>query len=242
MRVPRIYLPELPAAGATTELTGQAQHYLINVLRLEAGRPLRVFDGQGREGEALVQAASKRSCTVLLVSLEHISRESPLDTHLAIGVSKGDRFEWVLQKATELGVSRITPLWTERTEVRLKGDRLSKKHEHWQQILISACEQCQRNQLPHLYAARPLSDLLAERNDSLKLILHPGGSHGLGGFAPPAQLTLLIGPEGGLSEQETQQALAQQYQPLALGPRILRTETAPLAVLACAQMLWGDLG
>lgn len=241
MRVPRVYLPELPRSGPV-ELTGPPHHYLVNVLRLEPGRPLIVFDGKGREGEAVLTSAGKRAGVIEVQSCREISRESPLPTHLAVGVSRGERFDWVLQKATELGVTAITPLWTERTEVKLKGDRLEKKFEHWQQILVSACEQCQRNQLPQLQSTQPLAEFVNKQDSSLRLILHPGGAKTLGELLRPEALTLLIGPEGGLSDTETELALNNGYNPISLGPRILRTETAPLAVLACAQLLWGDFG
>src|SRR5690606_3425388 len=169
------------------------------------------------------------------------NRESPLQLELAIGISRGERFEWVLQKATELGVTKITPLITERTEVKTSGDRQEKMLDRWQHIIISACEQCQRNLLPELAAPVQLNDYLPQVNSDLRFVLHHRDSKTLPTEQKPQSITLLIGPEGGLSESEI--ALAQQhnFNALTLGPRVLRTETAPVAAISLVQYLWGDL-
>ena len=150
--------------------------------------------------------------------------------------------DWVLQKATELGVTSITPLFTERTEVRLKGERLDKKQQHWQQILISACEQCQRNRLPELNSACALEDWIPQAQDGLRYVLHHRSDGGLPDNPQRQPVSLLIGPEGGLSDDEISAAQAHQFKALTLGPRVMRTETAPIAALSVLQFLWGDLG
>jgi 16S rRNA (uracil1498-N3)-methyltransferase len=242
MRVPRIYAEgNLPKLGEFT-LGEDQSHYLNKVLRMEAGRPLILFNGDGAEYSAVVSHSDKRATVVEIQHSEMVNRESALVTHLAIGVSRGERMDWVLQKATELGVTSITPIFTERTEVRLSGDRLDKKMGHWQQIIISACEQCQRNVLPKLNGACNFSDFLKIRNDDLKLILHHRSQHTLKNRPTPTAVTLLVGPEGGLSEMEIESTLRSGYEALTLGPRVLRTETAPVAALTAVQLQWGDLG
>lgn len=240
MRIPRVYLPLAFSLGADILLPEDAGHYLTRVLRMEAGRPLHVFNGEGGEYAAELIEASKKAVRIRLLTFTPDNRQSPLATHMAIGVSKGERFEWALQKAVELGVTTITPLLTERTEVRLKGDRQDKKNEHWQKILISAAEQCQRNLLPQLNPIAELADFVAAGEADIKLVLHHRTAQKLQQYAAPTSIILLIGPEGGLSEGEIAAALAAGFSPLALGPRVLRTETAPVAALSVLQFLWGD--
>jgi 16S rRNA (uracil1498-N3)-methyltransferase len=243
MRVPRLYVKAHLQSGIALVLDEPQSHYLGKVLRMDAGRELQVFNGDGCEYRATISKVDKRAVEIEVLSGEEINRESPLQTHLAIGISRGERMDWVLQKATELGVSRITPLFTERTEVRLQGDRLEKKWHHWQQITVSACEQCQRNVPPQLLPAQDLLTFLQHDAPSLKLVLHHRSEQTLRQLPPPSSATLLVGPEGGLSEGEIETAIHHSgYIPLTLGPRVLRTETAPLAALVAAQLLWGDLG
>ena len=199
-----------------------------------------MFDGQGNECAATLEGGKKKA-QVRLDAVIQVSRESPLTTELAIGLSKGDRFEWVLQKATELGVSKIVPLLTERSEVKLSGPRLEKKLQQWQQIIISACEQCQRNYLPALIAPMALDQWLQQRDQkALALVLHHRSDKQLSDYSQPSQgASLLIGPEGGLSDNEITLALSQGCHALTMGPRVLRTETAPIAALSLLQHLWG---
>ncbi len=244
MRIPRLYIDPPLFSNGEVQLDEARSHYLSRVLRLEPGRPLTVFDGEGQEAEAELLLAGKKSVIIRIgEEVRRVDRESALSTHLAIGISRGERMDFVLQKATELGVTEITPLWTERTEVKLKGERLQKKQAHWQQIVISACEQCQRNQLPRLRAAMEFHEFLAAGIPAgLGLILHHRSEQTLRQLPAPGAVTLLIGPEGGLSDVEIERAVDQQFLPLTLGPRILRTETAPIAALSAVQLLWGDLG
>lgn len=183
----------------------------------------------------------KKSVTVTLTGFVDEDRQSPLAIELAIGLSRGERWDTVLQKATELGVTRIIPLTTERTEVKLKAERLEKKWQHWRQITLSACEQCQRNRPPELMPLTLLQDYLPEAKGEYKYVLHHRGSQGLSAQSCPASVALLIGPEGGLSQEEIERAQGYGFSALTLGPRVLRTETAPLTAISILQYLWGDL-
>lgn len=242
MRIPRLYLNAPLSAGQPVLLDEPQSHYLSKVLRMEAGRELEVFNGDGNEYRATIIKVDKRAVEIAVLSGVEVNRESPLHTHLAIGISRGERMDWVLQKATELGVTKITPLFTERTEVRLQGERLEKKIQHWQQITLSACEQCQRNVPPQLLPAQDISSFLPQDNSTLRLVLHHRSEQTLRQLPAPSSATLLVGPEGGLSGWEIESAIGQfGYTPLTLGPRVLRTETAPVAALVAVQMLWGDL-
>lgn len=242
MRIPRIYTDQTLQAQAEIELDDNASHYVSKVLRMQAGRELVLFNGRGGEYAATIADAGKKTVRVVVSAFADTERESPLAVHLGIGVSRGERMDWVLQKATELGVTRITPLFTERTEVKLTGPRLEKKQQHWQQILISACEQCQRNTLPELAPAERLDLWLPGVTESARFVLHHRTDVSLGDTAKPDAVALIIGPEGGLSADEIQLAEQHRFQPLALGPRVLRTETAPIAAISVLQYLWGDLG
>lgn len=241
MRIPRIYTEQPLQANTDIELEENASRHLGKVLRMQAGRELVLFNGQGGEYAATVSEVGKKAVRVSITAFNPVERESPLPIHLAIGVSRGERMDWVLQKATELGVTKITPLFTERTEVKLSGPRLEKKQQHWQQILISACEQCQRNSLPQLNGAQRFDEWLPSVDESRRFVLHHRTDVALADSAKPQSVALVIGPEGGLSTAEIQRALQHEFQPLALGPRVFRTETAPVAALSVLQYLWGDL-
>ncbi|WP_317931438.1 16S rRNA (uracil(1498)-N(3))-methyltransferase [Halioxenophilus sp. WMMB6] len=242
MRIPRVYSSIAIGQSSHLELGANVAHYLGKVLRMAVGRPVILFDGTGGEYQAEITGLSKSSIQFTLGEFSPESRESPLALELAIGLSRGERFEWVLQKATELGVSRIVPLLTERVEVKLSGERLAKKREHWQQIVVSACEQCQRTLLPQLSEPQPLATWLAETDTAWAFVLHHRAPERLQDYTTsPTRVALLVGPEGGLSEGEIEQALNAGLKPLALGPRVLRTETAPIAALSVLQYQWGDL-
>jgi 16S rRNA (uracil1498-N3)-methyltransferase len=240
MRIPRIFTEQNLLSGQQIELEESASHHLSKVLRMQAGRELILFNGAGGEFAATIQEVTKKHLVVSVQKHTIDNRESPLELELAIGISRGERFEWVLQKATELGVTKITPLITERTEVKVNGDRQEKMHDRWQQILISACEQSQRNLLPTLNPPTQITDWLPQVNSDLRFVLHHRDSKTLPAEQKPQSVTLLIGPEGGLSEREITHALEQNFKALTLGPRVLRTETAPLAAISLVQYLWGD--
>jgi 16S rRNA (uracil1498-N3)-methyltransferase len=241
MRITRIFIDKPLAANSELALDRDAVRHLVTVLRLKAGDSLCLFNGQGGEYPAEIIAAGAKAVSVRTADYNSTDRESPLRTLLGIAISRGERFEWVLQKATELGVSEIFPLYSERTEVKLKGDREEKKHGRWQQVLISACEQCGRNRLPVLHNPQSLEDWLAVAA-AVKLVLHHRSTQTLQALAAqaPDSAALLVGPEGGLSAAEIRQAQDCGFQALTLGPRVLRTETAPIAALGILQGLWGD--
>ena len=241
MRIPRIFTEQILITGELVQLEETASHHLSKVLRMQAGRELILFNGSGGEFTAIIQEVSKKYVTVAVAGHLADNRESPLQLELAIGISRGERFDWVLQKATELGVTKITPLITERTEVKIGGDRQEKLVDRWQQIIISACEQSQRNLLPELSAPVQISNWLNTVNSDLRFVLHHRDSKTLPAEQKPQSVTLLIGPEGGLSENEIAQAQAKNFNALTLGPRVLRTETAPVAAISLVQYLWGDL-
>lgn len=242
MRIPRIHTPQSLGPAVELALEKPAVRHLVQVLRMGAGDRLQLFNGDGRCWDAEIHAADKRWATVRVIGeATGTDVESPLAIHLGIAVSKGDRMDWVMQKATELGVTAITPLFTRRVDVRLSSERREKKARHWQQVLISACEQCGRNRLPTLNDAQSLDEWLTSVREESRLVLAPGGQRLETGGETPRSAALLIGPEGGLDGDEIDAARKREFALLGLGPRILRTETAPVAALAILQYLWGDM-
>ncbi|QIT54201.1 16S rRNA (uracil(1498)-N(3))-methyltransferase [Aquisalimonas sp. 2447] len=242
MRVPRIHVSGPLETGAEIALEGAAANHL-RVLRLRVGHPLIVFDGAGVSHHAQVVAVEKRRAAIRVREALHEAAESPLATTLVQGISKGDRMDWTIQKAVELGVHRIVPVITARSVVNTEPARLQKKHAHWQGVVVSACEQCGRNVLPALEAPVPLAQQWSHLPDIGRLFLDPEGGERLSTMPPPgtAGCTLLVGPEGGLNDNEAAVAREHAFRPVALGPRVLRTETAGVTALAALQVLWGDL-
>jgi 16S rRNA (uracil1498-N3)-methyltransferase len=238
---PRFYTTQPLAADTQLTLEKQPSRHIARALRMRVDDRLCLFDGEGREVAATITAINRDQVSVSLSVPAAVDRESPLQISLAIALSRGDRMDTVVQKATELGVQAIWPFISERTGVRLDAARLEKKHEHWQRIAISACEQSGRNHRPQISAVETFAQTLerAQSNDALKLILHPKGS---ADTLPDAckSLVLLIGPEGGFSDSEVADAADRRFTAFRLGPRVLRTETAPLASIAVAQARWGD--
>ncbi len=242
MRVPRIFHPAPLGAGLTVELEESAANHVARVLRLRPGAPLILFDGSGGEYAATLGAVGKRNVTVELGAHDAREVESPLAITLAQGIAKGERMDYVVQKAVELGVSRIVPLLTEHCAVRLDAERLEKRQRHWQAIAIGACEQSGRNRVPAVAAPLPLAQWLEQESTEPGLILDPRAAGGIEVLPPPQEgVRLLIGPEGGLSDAEVALARSKGFQGIRLGPRILRTETAALTALAIVQARWGDL-
>lgn len=240
MRIPRIYTSQILASDSDIELEAGPSHHLLKVLRMSVGRELILFNGNGGEYPSEIVQSTKKTATIRVKSERQRPNSSPLQSELGIGISKGDRFDWVVQKATELGVSDIHPLITERSEIKLSQERALKKMASWQQIIISACEQCQRNTLPNLHAPVNLQEFTANSEAEQKFVLHHRTDRSLASIAPPSSVSLLIGPEGGLSDSEIAEAEKNQFSSLRVGPRVLRTETAPLAALSIIQHLWGD--
>ena len=241
MRIPRLYADIPLAPQQIVELPEDSSHYLSKVLRLTEGAALTLFNGQGGYYDGEIQRISKKSVSVLLTQQHTIEHESPLHTHLGIAISKGDRMEWVMQKATELGINQITPLISQRIELKLKGERLEKKLQHWQKIAISACEQSGRNQVPTVNKLLPIDQWLSTVQAEKKLVLHHRNNQTLNANESINSVALLIGPEGGLTEDEINNAVQCGFDALQLGPRVLRTETAPLVALTLLQSLWGDI-
>ncbi len=225
-------------------LTDQAFGHAVRVLRLRAGAPVTVFDGSGGQFDAVLEQVERRRARVRLGRFHNCGTESPLPIRLLQGICRGARMDYALQKAVELGVSEIQPLLCERTPPPHVVEQLAGRQTHWRRVIESACEQCSRNTLPAITPVLALSAALVRpHGDDTALVLDPAADTGLSGLhAPTGAVSLLIGPEGGLSDAELEQARHAGWVPLRLGPRTLRTETAGLAALAAVQTLWGDLG
>ncbi len=240
MRVHRVFVEVGLAVGSRIELPAGPTRHLSQVLRLTAGSSLVLFNGDGHDYAARLVELGRAAAIVLVEAASELEPVAPLDIRLAIGVSRGERMDYALQKAVELGVGQIAPIFSERCQVRLQGPRLERRAAHWRGILVSACEQCGRRRLPTLASAVRLDQWLAGQPDG-GLLLDPQAPQALTGLpAPGAGVTLLVGPEGGLSPRERDQARRHGFRGVRLGPRILRTETAPLAAIAVIQALWGD--
>lgn len=242
MRVPRIFHAGPLQPHNELELAESTANHVARVLRMREQSPLVIFNGQGGEFHAHIIRIEKRQVVVTLGEFIERDAESPLRITLAQGISRGERMDYTLQKAVELGISTIVPLLTEHCVVELKGERLGKRLEHWRGIIISACEQCGRNRLPELLPVASLSEWLAQPGEGSRLLLDHRAAGSINTLAAATAFTLLIGPEGGLSPAEQQQALTAGYQGVRLGPRVLRTETAALVALSALQARFGDLG
>ena len=238
MRLSRFFIAA-PLSLGQHELPEEQAHYIGRVLRHAVGDAVQLFDGSGQEFLGELIEVGKKTVRVELREQFAGQAESPLRVHLGQGLSRGERMDWAIQKATELGVAAITPIVSERCEVRLKDERADKRMAHWRQIAISACEQCGRSTIPLIHPPQLLGDWLQQTDADLKLVLHPV-AEALASHARPQTLAFLIGPEGGLNDNEVSQAQAAGFHAARLGPRVLRTETAPVVALAVAQQLWGD--
>lgn len=239
MRLSRFFI-DVPLSLGQHELPEAQAHYIGRVLRHAVGDAVQLFDGSGQEYLGELIDVGKKSVRVELRECIAGLAESPLRIHLGQGLSRGERMDWAIQKATELGVSEITPLISARCEVRLKDERADKRMMHWRQVAISACEQCGRSVLPMIHPPLELEAWLQQIEADLKLVLHPVAEPWVS-HTPPRSLAFLIGPEGGLSDAEVDQARGSGFESARLGPRVLRTETAPVVALSVAQQLWGDL-
>lgn len=242
MRTIRIYQSGSYSLGESLELSPAASQHVGVVLRMQSGDELTLFCGNNREYLARIVDVNKKKVTVLITNEQEVNRESSRTIHLAQAISKGDRMEWVIQKAVELGVTSITPLFTEHCVVKLDEARLAKKQAQWQAIAIAACEQSGRTTVPIIHLACSYARYLQDCDARMKLILHPRAAIAWRDYRFIAgDIALLIGPEGGLSDAEITQAHSHAFQSLCLGPRVLRTETAAIAALSVLQAIAGDL-
>lgn len=234
--MPRFYDPQSFSAHVETPLADAAAHHAANVLRMQAGDELTLFNGQGGEWQARILSISKKQVVVVPLTFDAINRTSLLAIHLWLPLIKGERLDWALQKATEMGAASIQLYTSERTEVRLNAERLDKKLNQWQSILIGACEQSGLNLLPALHAPQPLAKLWDTASHSCRLIALPNPPNGIATWQQATQqannILLLTGPEGGFSPQEEACANTHHFIPFTLGERVLRAETAPIALMA----------
>lgn len=241
----RFFFPGRLGNGSEVRLPPDAAHHAARVLRLSEGDPVILFDGHGGEFEAQIIRLDRNEVRVKTGAHRAVERESPLEVHLVQGLSSGDRMDFTLQKAVELGVSTIQPIATERSVVKLRDERATRRAEHWQNLVISSCEQCGRNRVPQVAPVQDLVDWLAQLSSDpgkeRRLLLSPQADASLQELAPDGgPIVLLAGPEGGLAPGEIAATLTRGFVAVRLGPRVLRTETAAVAALAAMQVLWGD--
>ena len=240
MRVSRLYVDAALNVGGRIELDDDAAHYVRSVLRLKQDQAIVVFNGQGGEYHARFSEVSRKAVRAEIES--HVARdvESPLAIHLGLGISRGDRMDWAVQKAVELGVTQLTPLITERCVIKFNDDKKQQRFDHWHGIIRHAAEQSGRTCLPKLHPVTSFAEWV-DMQTELRVFLDPYANHSLHDVTPENQrLTLLSGPEGGFSDQEREFARQAGFTAVRMGARILRTETAVLSALTAAQTLWGD--
>lgn len=243
MRIPRIHVDYALRPGSEVLLPDQAGEHVARVLRLERGAPLILFNGDGYEFDAALASLAKHAVTAEIGSVRDADRESRLPLTLAQAIARGEKMDWVLQKATELGVARIVPVMTDRTEVKLDAERAERRLAHWRGVITGACEQSGRNRLPELEAPQALDRWLETLGDrsALRLALLPEGDVTLRQFIQMENGAILaVGPEGGFTANDVALLRQAGFAGLRLGPRILRTETAGIAALAALQAMYGD--
>lgn len=236
--MPRLYCGEPLHTGRVLDLpAGAARH--VQVLRLQPGEAITLFDGRGGEYDAVIERMGRSDVRVAIGAHRAAECEARVAVHLALGMPANERMDWLVEKATELGVASIQPLVSERTVLRLAGERAQKKQAHWQAIAVAACEQCGRNRVPVVHAVEPLSSWLGKQAQPGLVLSLRAGTQALADVTPATSVTLLSGPEGGLATSEEDAALARGWRPVHLGPRVLRAETAPLAALAVLTLAKG---
>ncbi len=245
-RLPRFLHSTGTSIGQIINLSKSSSHHAKNVLRLKAGDSVRIFDGRGKEFEGEIVRTDETFVEVLTHYKVDSSPESSLEVILAQGLSRSDRMDFTIQKSVELGVNRIFPLFTDRSQIQLSGDRIDRKLKHWKNLIDAACEQCLRNVRPSI--SKPidlkqwLGDIGKTKNDNWhKVVLDPTASKSLKSLDNPKKIILLVGPESGFTDQELVLATNANFRLIRLGPRVLRTETAGLAGVAIIQAIWGDL-
>ena len=244
MRIRRVFVDDELETGRQIDLPAETVNYLRNVLRLKDGQPLELFNGRGRRARGQLTLA-RREARVRIEASEASPAESVVPITLLAALAKGEKMELVIQKAVELGVTRIAPVETERSVLELKGARADKRLHRWRQIMINACEQCGRDTLPVIEPIRSVDEAVTSTEAAVRLVLDPRAERPLTDLRDqprPEDVALLVGPEGGLTADEVARAVEHGFRALALGPRILRAETAAITGVAVLQYQWGDLG
>ena len=240
MRIQRVYTDQPLVAGGEITLEEDSSHHLYHVLRMQAGDSINLFN-DGTEFAATLGQIGKTGATAVLRKLVHEEPPAVLEIHLLIGISRGERMDFALQKATELGATRITPVFTKRCVVKLNEKKQASRMAHWSKIIVNACEQSGRCRLPRLDPPLEIGEAVIKHNGGSALLLDHRSNKTLKDIKKPKNnVTILVGPEGGLSSEERKLAKAQGFTGARLGPRVMRTETAPLAAIAAIQTLWGD--
>ena len=240
MTIPRIHCEHKLGPGAQFALAPEASQHVAKALRLKAGDALVVFDGRGGEYEASIQRVDRDRVDVKVGAFRDVDREGALTVGLVQGLPEADKMDWIIQKATELGIAWIQPVICERSVVRLAGERAARREAHWQRVAIAAAEQSGRTRVPEVRPTLPFMNWIAAPGGPARWLLDPAADPIAAHVPPPSPLELVVGPEGGLSERERSLALDRGFGSVGLGPRVLRTETAPLAALAALHALSGD--
>ena len=243
MRIPRFYINQALELGLTIDLPTNIHRHAIQVLRLKINENIILFNNNGGEFLACLTLAEKRKSAVSIISFDDTNRESPLHTTLALAMIKSDKMDFAIQKAVEMGVNCIQPIYTHRSVINIKANRLDKKMTHWQGIINGACEQSGRTVLPTIHLPTSLELWLQEPFSSIRLAMLPGEYPHISSLSPPLekQVSLIVGPEGGFTEQEVELLISSNITGIQFGPRILRAETAAIAGISLCQQLWGDL-
>ena len=243
MRLTRAHVDLPLVVGAEFALPEAAASHLARVLRLQLGDTCVLFNGDGHDYAATISALGKREVRVRVASAVAVGNESPLRITLVQGIARGEKMDWILQKATELGVAGVVPVSSERSEVRLEGERAGKRLAHWRSVVVAACEQSGRARVPAVAPSQSLGDALEGLPDQPRYLLDPQAAHAIGALttAAPAGCVLAVGPEGGWSPRDRALLVQAGFEGLRLGPRVLRTETAGIAAIAVLQALCGDL-
>ena len=240
MRTHRVYTPQALEPGCRVHLGGRQAHYLGRVLRLAVGQVVVLFNGDGRDYASELVRAGREELEFEVTARLPALAESPLRIAVVQAVSRGERMDQTLQKCTELGAAAFQPVWSDRVEVRLKGEKLARRLEHWRGVVTSACEQSGRARVPEVCAAKGLADWVRGPGGHVRLVLVPQADVSLASIAPANDIELAAGPEGGFSESEVSMLEQNGVRPVSLGPRVLRTETAAAAAIAALQTLFGD--
>jgi 16S rRNA (uracil1498-N3)-methyltransferase len=241
--MPRFHCPQALHPGSTIELPEHVAHHL-QVLRLAPGAQITLFNGEGGEATAVLSTVERRRASAEIKLFSPHEVELPYAVMLAQALPEGAKMDWIVEKAVELGAAAIQPLAARRSVVRLSAERAERKAAHWRGIVIAACEQCGRNRLPHLAEPSEFSSWITQQDLHRRILLSPRATESLSDWArhhPPQPVTLVIGPEGGFSDEEEAMAHKNGALPLSMGPRVLRTETAGLAALAALNAIWGAM-